>query len=216
MRACLGHGTPRSGGANDCLGDACRRGGPAQLKSAEDNLQDAIKKAPGSTTLPFYLAEIYEYQNRNNEAIELYGLLLERDSHNVAALNNRAYLLALARGETAEALKLVNAALDQDPGKEELLDTRAFIYLRRGTKKDAALALRDLSDVVARAPKVATYYFHLAQARMVDGDKAGAAAALNKALELHLTESSLHPLERPAFRDLQGQLREGTTGGVSV
>ena len=55
--------------------------------------------------------------------------------------------------------------------------------------------------------KVAPYYFHLAQARMLDGDKAGASAAWNKALELHLSESGVHPLERRAFRELRDRLK---------
>ena len=58
-------------------------------------MKNAIGKAPDSPTLPFYLAEFYEYQNRTKDAILLYEVLIELDPHNVAALNNLAYQLAL-------------------------------------------------------------------------------------------------------------------------
>ena len=61
---------------------------------------------------------------------------------NVVALNNLAYLLALNGGSQAEALALIQRAIDQAGPDPEMLDTRALVYLKGGQADRAGKDLR--------------------------------------------------------------------------
>jgi hypothetical protein len=49
-------------------------------------------------------------------------------------------------------------------------------------------------------------YFHLAQAQHATGERLAARAALARAADKGLKEEAIHPLERPAYRILVGEL----------
>ncbi len=175
------------------------RGGGAtksQWQAVEDWLKHAIKEKTGpaadSIALKFLLAEVYEYSTRPQESIGVYREILKEAPQHPPALNNLAYVTALApEGDTAEALKLINQALKLAGPNDELLDTRAVIYLQM---KKPDRAIEDLRKV-SFANSGAMRYFHLAQACDEAKDKTGAADAWRKALQLGLQLSSIHPLE---------------------
>src|SRR5262249_30711997 len=127
---------------------------------------------------------------------------LEEAPRNAVALNNLAYLLAMKEGETAEALGLVERALEQAGPQAELLDTRAVVRL---AAKEPSLAVKDLQQALAQAPSAALY-FHLAQAHHAAGDWPAATEALRQGTRAGLRETDLHPLERPALARLTRQL----------
>ena len=128
------------------------RGGGAtksQWQAVEDWLKNAIKKKAGpvadSIALKFLLAELYEYSTRPQDSISVYREILKETPRHVPSLNNLAFVRALApEGDTTEALNHVNQALEIAGPNDELLDTRAVIYLQM---KNPDRALEDLRKV---------------------------------------------------------------------
>ena len=66
-------------------------------------------------------------------------------------------------------------------------------------------ALADLREAVAQDPTAACY-LHCAQAHRMAGDRTAARTALHKAQASGLIVDLLHPLERPAYRQLRAEL----------
>ncbi|NQT12766.1 MAG: hypothetical protein HQ582_08455, partial [Planctomycetes bacterium] len=141
-------------------------------------------------------------------AVSLYREILVKDEEakkeaNVAVQNNLAFLLALRHEDLDEAMKLINGVINSGTDSTgnatgELLDSRAMIHLAQGFPEKA---LEDLKAAMAKRPS-ASLYFHRAQALDQLNNGPAATAALKKALELGLSTGRLHPLERPAWKDL--------------
>lgn len=180
-------------------------GDPAQVERFERRLQSALQKSPDSLPLWSSLAFLRHIQGRYDEAESLCRQILEKDSHNVTALNNLAWLLTFKGGQgPQQALELVQRAYQVIGPHPRLLDTRAVIYLALG-KVD--LAVKDLEDVLAENPEASTY-FHLAQARWMMNNRKAAGEALRQAKNRGLKDSSrsLHPLERAPYQQLCREL----------
>src|SRR5262249_58591872 len=103
-----------------------------QKQRVEGWLKAAASKNPRSTVLSLFLAESRDLAGAHDEAMILYRRTLEQDPANVMVLNNLALLLAWKEGNHDEALKMINAALDQAGPHPEVLDSRAIIYLLAG------------------------------------------------------------------------------------
>jgi Tfp pilus assembly protein PilF len=176
---------------------------PAQLLDVEARLKAALTLRPEVPAVTVFLAELYDLQGRQDEAVKTYRGVLRRDGRNVVALNNLAYLLAVGSGDLAEALELINRAIDLAGPVGQLLDTRAVVYLKQG---QAGQAVADLQQALAQAASPGKH-FHLAWAQHQAGNRAAAADAWRRATGAGLGEGSLHPLERPAFRRLAGALK---------
>jgi tetratricopeptide (TPR) repeat protein len=171
----------------------------AQWLQAERQLTAAIRKHPEAIALPVLLGEVQDRLGRQAEAIGVYRAVLRQAPRQVVALNNLAFLLAVKEGRHAEALNLIQAAIEEVGPYPELLDTRAMVHL---TGSRADLAVRDLHQAIAQATAPAKYHFHLAQAHNLAGDEREAREAYRKAVAFGVKEPDLHPLERPAWRRL--------------
>ena len=125
--------------------------------------------------------------------MQMYGLVLQNEPENVVAMNNMALVLAVSGRDHPEALRLVQRALEGDGEEAVLLDTRGMIYLAMGSP---AKALADF-EVSLSNGESSERFFHVAVAQAELRQAEPAKKALAKALELGLTEASLHPLERP-------------------
>jgi Tfp pilus assembly protein PilF len=158
-------------------------------------LREAIQKQPDVLELLMAQAAAYSLQGRYEVTETIYGKILVKNPQNPTVLNNLAWLLSL-RGKGAEALTLVNRAIERQGPIQELLDTRAMAYLALGQGEGA---IKDLEDVVGEQP-TANSYFHLAQAYQMVTRRKDATEAWQKALKMGLTEESLQPLEQPVFR----------------
>jgi tetratricopeptide (TPR) repeat protein len=193
---------------------------PQQLSRVESWLESAIAKNPKSASkLMVYIAELRDLQGRYAEAIELYRKVLVSDSSNAVALNNLAWLLALTEGKAKgeEALELVNRAISLVGPLPSLLDTRGVIYSRCLNNPD--LGALDLEEAVAANPS-AVNSWHLCLAYKKAENIGKISQAFERALKLGLTESKLHPLEKPLFRQFKSDLMSRTNvssliGGVS-
>ena len=92
-------------------------------------------------------------------------------------------------------------AIGEDPN---LLDTEAIIRLNKG---DIDGARRLLEEITTVAPD-AVAYFHLAQVERSAKRDIEMRFACKRANELGLKREDLHPLERPAFDQFEGELKQ--------
>jgi len=156
------------------------RHGPAneqQRKATELYLLDEIAKKPVSMGLRVSLADYYQYSGDRDRAIATYRQVLEREPTNVVALNNLAWTLSADSRNAADALALVERAINLAGPLDDLLDTRARIRFESG---DAQAGLRDLTEAVSELP-TATRLMDLAAMHRKAGQTDLADRALQKA-----------------------------------
>jgi tetratricopeptide (TPR) repeat protein len=175
----------------------------AQFRRVERWLTEATQKEPNSIALQFDLATFWSLEGRYDEAEAIYRQVTERAPKNGASWNNLAWLIATRGEKASEALDYVNRAIALDGPSPSFLDTRAVVSLALGRSQDA---IKDLEEALATAPNTPVSYLHLAQARLMAGDRAAAAEALKAAKDTGLQLDTLHPLERPVYLQLEGEL----------
>jgi tetratricopeptide (TPR) repeat protein len=179
-----------------------------QTRRAEGWLQSAIGKHAENMALRMHLADLYDMRGRYEQSEELYRLVLKKEPGNVIALNNLAWLLARRADNgddprhAAEALPLIDAAVQGVGRRADLLDTRGLVRLAQGQTDEA---LSDLREATADVPTPARL-FHLACAHHRAKDREGAARALREAKKLGLQVATLHPLEQKRCRQLLEEL----------
>jgi tetratricopeptide (TPR) repeat protein len=190
-----------------------RAAGPGhdRLVDRVDKWFEQTRKGENADALLLPLADLRDLQKRYGEAENLYREALSKNSNNLVAINNLAWLLALKKSkpDPDEALALVNRGINLAGPSPELLDTRGVIYLIQRNGQGAAT---DLQDCVDQSPS-ATRYFHLAQAKalLASGNpQAGvqAAEAWRKAKEGGLRPEQLHPLEYSAYDALKEAMED--------
>jgi predicted Zn-dependent protease len=187
------------------VADAClrvleaARDDKAVQARVERQLQAALEADRRSPVLRLCLANLRVTQRRYDEAEAIYRGLVEQDPQDFLTRNNLAWVLACQKKQVPAALKLVEEALTLAGPQAMLLDTQALVFLAAGKTKEAT---RLLERLVRETPREATYYFHLAQARLADRDRRGAAQALQRARLAGFKEDALHPLEREGYQRL--------------
>jgi cellulose synthase operon protein C len=159
-------------------------------------VRDAIAQNPMSGNLLVAFADLRDAEGKDGEAQALYRQILIANPRNALALNNLAWLLAFQPGKAAEALELVNRRIEVTGPSASVLDTRGVAYLKLGQAVDAA---QSFADSAAQNP-MAVYYFHLAEAQKAAGKANEAEKASQKAVELGLKETDLHPLEQADYQ----------------
>ena len=144
-----------------------------------------------------------------------YRQLLDRpdlDAFNRAVVSiNLAYLLAL-EGNGEQALSLVRVALEQLGPIDDVLDTRAVVHL---AVNEPQKAKQDLQGVISGGSDSPEVYFHLAQAEHMLGSTEGARAALQRAIELGLSQGRVKPVERPRLTQLARELGVALDGNAN-
>jgi tetratricopeptide (TPR) repeat protein len=176
--------------------------GATELAALADQIAAAAKKHPDSIPLAQGRAELEELRGRFDEALPLYEDLLRRQPDYVAALNNRAWLLALKATPGEEAIRLIDHVIDLTGPIANYLDTRAVAYLAAG---QPARAVADMEEAIRQEP-AAAFYFHLGQAQLRAGDRPAAVAALREGRKHGLQPEVVHPLERERCRQMLAEL----------
>jgi tetratricopeptide (TPR) repeat protein len=169
-----------------------------QAERVERWLQAAVEKDPKSLALRVGLGVFHTLQGRYADAEASYRQALAVNGTYVAALNNLAWLLSFQAGKGAEALALVERAINKAGPMPSLLDTRARIHRVMG-KTD--LALKDLDEAIAQAPS-GELYFHRALTLFSQNRKA-AREAWREAVRLDLREEQVDRHERADFARLR-------------
>eukprot|EP00456_Euglypha_rotunda_P023873 TRINITY_DN196_c2_g1_i1.p1 TRINITY_DN196_c2_g1~~TRINITY_DN196_c2_g1_i1.p1 ORF type:complete len:1431 (+),score=358.04 TRINITY_DN196_c2_g1_i1:9213-13505(+) len=169
-------------------------------------LQQLIQTANGSQTnkvlLTLILADVMSWRTDYDGAIRVYSEVLQRDPHNVAAINNLAVILAMTGRDTKEAMRLIQQAIDRMPQQGTLLDSRGLIRL---AANGAADALADF-EASSKEGESSERNFHIALACAQLKQTEAAKRALTRAIEQGLIDQNLHPLERPLYTSLRANL----------
>jgi tetratricopeptide (TPR) repeat protein len=165
---------------------------------AERLVHGALTAAPRNVGLLLALAGLEDQRGHFAEAEGYYREIIAADPNDARALNNLAWLLALNNRKGAEALPLIQRAIDLYGPRPDLLDTRALVYL---ALDQADKARSDLTASIADTPTAARY-LHLARVCEMTDDADGAASALRKAKALGLKRAQLHPVEVAACTKL--------------
>jgi tetratricopeptide (TPR) repeat protein len=122
-----------------------------------DNLTETwLQEAPQSLAANLARAEWLMTNNQNAAATPLYEQVLNRQPHNVAALNNLAW--TLREDDPDRALKLAQQASELAPDKAEVLDTYGWILHLTGNNTEAKVAIE---KALALAPDNAEIKSHL-------------------------------------------------------
>jgi tetratricopeptide (TPR) repeat protein len=177
-----------------------------EFNQVERRLDEAMKKAPDNAELMVAMANLRNFQGQYEKAEELYRAALVKNPRQGTALNNLAWIIALRSGKSAEAIELINRAMEVVGNEAGLIDTRGVAHLARKQPSSYELAIKDFETVASENPDSASAYFHLAQAYAAAGKRKEANEAWQKAKKNKLSIQVLHPLERPAYEQLSREL----------
>jgi len=171
-----------------------------QIASVEKQILAALEQVmgPDAISLSISLADLRDLQGRYDETIAIYRSILDKDSNNLVALNNLAWMLSFMPGDRDVCLPLINRAIQLRGPMVDLIDTRAVILLNLNKTKDAMKDLDAAYEEVA-SPSI---LFHMAQAHLRAGNVASARDKYRQAEQSGFNPNSIHPLERPGFDEL--------------
>ena len=168
----------------------------------ETALRAAVAKDAKDFYTRLHLADLMELQGKYDEVEKLCREVLKVSDKNLVALNNLAWLLSQKADGGAEALTLVERAIEHYGPRPELVGTRAIVRLNMG---EVEPALRDLERVVNEAP-TPVRLFHLSRAYERYKNIASASALLRQANETGLTMLQLHPVEQAEYQRVTAEL----------
>ena len=153
-----------------------------KTKEAVEVYRKGLAALPDNIPLMVDLAQSYERVKDVDAAIDWYRKILQKAPKYDLAVNNLASLLADYRTDKEslkESVKLVeHYGTSTNPN---LLDTYAWVILKSG---DNNKALTIMKRVVADAPEVAVFRYHLATAYHLASDNVAAKTNLDHALSL--------------------------------
>ncbi|HEY2882331.1 MAG TPA: tetratricopeptide repeat protein, partial [Pirellulales bacterium] len=113
----------------------------ADCHLADSFLSAAEEQYPDNIQLLLAISGVRFLEGELNEVVRICRAVLKRDPENVLALNNLSSLLTEQAGHEAEALEIVDRAIEIDGRTPALLDTKAMILLRQNRAKDAVALL---------------------------------------------------------------------------
>lgn len=180
-------------------------GRPEHLEAAARCFQRALEIVPQWPEALLGLA-LCEYQRGNvSEAVQRYREVLKVDPSNARALNDLAWILADAREDYDEALRLIEQGLKVEPNNVHLVDTRAFIYEKLGRLEDARRDYRRCVDLQPDgSAEQARWLLKLARVCAALKDDEPACRYVRKAAEI---DGRLHALDADQQKELAALMR---------
>lgn len=183
---------------------------PERFKLLEEWVQSGLQDEANTQQIKLLLAEVYDLQGRYPEVMKTYREILDSKQANAyqkaLVKNNLAFILALTSEQSnnaAEALKMIEEAIQVMGPTSDLLDTRGLAYLGQGKAKQA---IADLRTSIVDGPS-ANKYFHLALAEKQGGNVDAARAALAKSQEMGSDVNQLTAVEKKKLEQLEAQLK---------
>jgi len=177
--------------------------GAAQVRRVEQWLDRILEESPGSPGVLFQRAELRIIQQRYDDAIVLYQMVLRTTPNHSVSLNNLAWYLSMFKGRHDAARELIDRAVVSVGPVAAYLETRGSIRLLQG---DVAGAIRDFEEALLQSESSLTR-FRLAQAHAAAGNLAAAATNLQKANQAGLSVDQLETFERKAYLALNQKLK---------
>jgi tetratricopeptide (TPR) repeat protein len=147
------------------------------------------------------LATLRVVQGRSEEAIELYRTVVSDQPRDVVALNNLAALLSESAVTRADALKMIDRAIEIAGGAPELFDTKGTILVFDNKSGEAVDFLK---AAIAAGNGDPRHRFHLALAYKDLDSLEQARGELQKALASDLDKQILTPTERKLLDEIRG------------
>ncbi|OOG27254.1 hypothetical protein B1C78_03710 [Thioalkalivibrio denitrificans] len=148
-------------------------------RAAAQTLTEWLERLPEDVQVRHALATHQMALGDEAEAIASYERILARNEQDPVALNNLAWLLR--ESDNARALNLAERARAQSPENPGILDTLGVVIFYSGDLERSARILRQVAE---RSPDWPDVHYHLARTLHAQGDRAGARAALERALAI--------------------------------
>lgn len=143
-------------------------------------LEPIARANPRDASTQFALADMYNNAGRDADAERTLRALLEITPDNPDALNYLGYLLADKGRQLDEAVRLVQRALDAEPGNPSFLDSLGWAHFRRG---DLVQAERFMAPAAQQLPRNSVIQDHLGDILAGQGRWSEAIAAWTRALD---------------------------------
>jgi tetratricopeptide (TPR) repeat protein len=166
-------------GNNYLIGTVYRQSG--DLERAEQFLARAEQLAPDDRRVLLELASVFEGMQRFDEAIKRISTLYENEPDDPRIANFYGYLLAEKGDRLDFARRLIERALEIDPGNGYYLDSLGWVRFKQGDYQAAAELLQ---SAIAAVGDDAVIWEHLGDAYAGLGMMAEAASSYSKSKEL--------------------------------
>ena len=137
------------------------------------------KQQPNAVGPHTVIAMLLQSMNRMDEAQKRYERVIQLDRQAPVAANNLAWMYAERGGNLDVALQLAQTARRNLPNAHAVADTLGWVYYK---KQQYDMAIRELTDAVAKDPENPEYQYHLGAAYAAKGDVPKARVALQKAV----------------------------------
>lgn len=154
-------------------------------------LQDWLAQHPQDSRVRFALADAHLHLNRREEAAAEYRTIVSANPHNVAALNNLAWVYhELNDSRAVETARRASAAAPKSP---EVSDTLGWILVERGNVEEGLPILERAAIAAQRNPEIA---YHHAAALIRSGAIEQGKSRLRSLLDSHANFASRSEAER--------------------
>ncbi len=171
-------------------------------------ISGALEKHGDDVELLMSVAVLQVTRGQQDEAIRLFRRVVEVSPENTLALNNLATLLGEREADRAEALNLIERAIQVAGRKPALLDTQGTIQLRLGSLSEA---IRSLEEAVATVNVDSRYYFHLAAAYVRSDSPDKAMKAYNEARQRGIDKAVLTSADQALMKEIENELKVNRT-----
>ncbi|HYP07776.1 MAG TPA: tetratricopeptide repeat protein [Bryobacteraceae bacterium] len=138
-----------------------------EMAKALDSADKLSDDKEDRVSIAFMRGAMYEKMKRFDAAETEFRKVLEQDPKNASALNYLGYMLADRNVRVADALKLIQQAVDLEPNNPAYLDSLGWAYFRLG---DLAKAEQYLRRAVEGFSKDPTVHDHLADVYAKQGN----------------------------------------------
>ena len=176
---------------------------PAHTAAIDAFIQEILTRFGRTYVVLGGLAEYRITQGRYDEAEAIYREVLKTTPNSLSTLNNLAYLWAVQKKNSEEAMQLINQAILFYGEQLQLRDTRATIWI---AMNEPEKALKDLEGQPTETLSVVNL-FHRSVALLMLGKQAEAQTTFVDAKMQGLTPEMLRTLELDVYRQLDGQLQ---------
>lgn len=155
------------------------------LRAAQQVLREVTELEPRHPDAYLHGAELAYRLGEIEEAVDLYGRVLDFEPYQREALNGLAWMLHEKLNRPGEALELADRAVARYPQDPHLLDTRGSILATVGRLADARADLELCVGLTAEVPVTrAQALFHLGQVLTRQGEAETARIRLEEALSV--------------------------------
>ena len=176
---------------------------PAENYTRANSLVErALREVPNDIQLLKASAIFRAAQEDRASAEKTYRKALKLSETDILVLNNLAYLICRQPDRQAEALELIDKAIELAGTQSVLLDTKAMILLESDPQQALQLLERAVRQYWSNEDNKATTLMHLAAAYRKNGENDKAQEALKRAQQSGLNDVQLEEQDRKLLAEL--------------